>query len=162
MTKDEKLKRIEDIEKELTELKESIKEEDENNQFCWIPEFEEEYYWITNYGEPLRDRWTSCSYNKERLAIGNVFRTKEEANFAIERLKVIQELRQYAESRDAVWDGNKKHHYIAYCLDIKDIYIYYNSLCNHNDIYFSSEEMAEKAVEAVGKDRIKKYYLEVE
>lgn len=165
ITKDEKLKRIEDIEKELAELKESIKEEDENNQLCWEPKLGERYYYITDYVEPYSEIWSESimdSVDRDRLAIGNVFKTKEESNFAIERLKVIHELRQYAESRDAAWDGKKKHHYIAYNLDIEDINIYYNSLCNHNDIYFSSKEMAEKAVEAVGKDRIKKYYLEVE
>ena len=164
MTKDEKLKRIEDIEKELAELKESIKEEDENNQFCWIPEFGEKYYWIANYGEPLPDIWTSPSYNEDRLAIGNVFKTKEEAGFEVERLKVIHELRQYAEPRDAQWDGKNDHYYIT-CTTFNSyenrINVYSSPLYKHHDIYFSSFFRAWEAIEAVGKERVKKYYLGV-
>lgn len=107
MTKDEKLKRIEDIEKELAELKESIKEEDEDNQFWWTPKAGGKYYFIANYGEPSSDTWTIFSIDRERLAIGNVFATKEDAEFEVERLKVIHELRMYAEPRDIKWDGEK-------------------------------------------------------
>lgn len=162
MTKDEKLKRIEDIEKELAELKESIKEEEDNNQSCWRPKSEEEYYWITNYGEPLRDRWTSCSYSKERLAIGNVFRTKEEANFAIEKLKVIHELKQFAEPKERAWNSKNDHFFIEWDFTLDKIDICYNCTVKRDLIYFESIDIAHKAIEAVGEERIKKYYLEVE
>lgn len=161
MTKDEKLKRIEDIEKELAELKESIKEEDENNQFCWIPKFREEYYWITNYGESLSDIWTNSSYNEERLVIGNVFKTKEEANFEVERLKVIHELRQYAEPRDIKLDGIKEYFFIAYNFNNDDIDLAFSRWGKSSAIYFSSEDRAWEAIKVVGKERVKKYYLGV-
>lgn len=161
MTKDEKLKRIEDIEKELAELKESIKEEDENNQSCWRPKCGEEYYWITNYGESLSDIWTNSSYNEERLVIGNVFRTKEEADFEVERLKVIHELRQYAEPRDIKLDGIKEYFFIAYNFNNDDIDLAFSRWGKSSAIYFSSEDRAWEAIKVVGKERVKKYYLGV-
>ena len=162
MTKDEKLKRIEDIEKELAELKESIKEEDENNQSCWRPKCEERYYYINTYGEAVFIRWINNFTDIERLAIGNVFRTKEEADFEVERLKVIHELRQYAEPRDIKLDGIKEYFFIAYNFNEDDIDITFSRWWKSSVIYFSSEDRAWKAIKAVGKERIKKYYLEVE
>lgn len=154
--------RIEELEDGIEELEEELKKTEDINPDVFIPEYCEEYWRITDDGDICRSWWDKTTIDKNRLALGAVFRTSEEAKFEVERLKVIHELRQYAESRDAVWDGKKKHYYIAYSLDIKDINIYYNSLFNHNDIYFSSFFRAWEAIEAVGKDRVKKYYLCVE
>lgn len=161
MTKDEKLKRIEDIEKELAELKESIKEEDENNQSCWRPKSGEKYYYIPSYEESFSDAWENHPIEEKRLVIGNIFRTKAEADFAIEKLKVIHELKQFAISKDK-WSKGTPYWTIGLNLDLNSLTILNACHIKYGDIPFSTRKIAEKAIEAVGEERIKKYYLEVE
>ena len=161
MTRDEKIKRIEDIEKELAELKESIKKEDDRP---WKPRYREKYYFITSDGSIFNTDWDDCM-DKKAYAIGNVFRTEEDAKFTVEKLKVIHELKQFAEPKERAWDGKNDHYYIT-CTTFNSyenrINVYSSPLYKHHDIYFSSFNRAWKAIEAVGEDRIKKYYLEVE
>lgn len=119
-------------------------------------------YWCILGGQVCDCVWTDGEEDKKRLSIGNAFHTKEEAEFALEKLKVIRELKQFAEPKNAVWDFGEYHHVIYY--DCTNMVIDYNySIINkYVDITFATEEMARKAVEAVGEDRIKKYYFGVE
>lgn len=159
MTTEERIARLE---KELVELKESIKKEDENNQFCWKPEFGERYYFIPSYEEHASNKWDNHPIDERRLAIGNVFKTKKEANFAIEKLKVIHELQQFAEPKEKAWDSEDAHFYIEWDFTFGRINIDRKYTRKGNCIYFDTVYMAENAIKAVGEDRIKKYYLEVE
>lgn len=88
--------------------------------------------------------------------------TKEEAEFALERLKVIHELKQFAEPKNTVWDFTEYHYIICYDYTGDRINYGCSSIMKYFDINFATEEMARKAVEAVGEDRIKKYYFGVE
>lgn len=119
-------------------------------------------YWYIFDGKVCASIWTGREDDKSRLCIGNAFHTKKEAEFALEKLKVIHELKQFAEPKNAVWNFGEYHHVIYY--DCTNMVIDYNySIINkYVDITFATEEMARKAVEAVGEDRIKKYYFGVE
>lgn len=118
-------------------------------------------YWYILDGKVCASIWTGSEDDKSRLCIGNAFHTKKEAEFALEKLKVIHELKQFAEPKNTVWDFNKYHY--AICSDCTSTVISNYSIINkYLDITFATEEMARKAVEAVGEDRIKKYYFGVE
>lgn len=97
-----------------------------------------------------------------RIKYGYAKHTEEEVKFQFERDAVLYELSKYAEPKDAVWDGTKSHCLITW--DFWEGGISVKSICTYksNDIYFSTREDAEKAIQAVGEDRIKKYYLQVE
>jgi hypothetical protein len=76
----------------------------------------------------------------------------------------MAELEQYAEPKYRCWNGENGHWYITYIVKNEEIKIicaiaYYRK---HNDIYFESEKKVREAIKAVGWERIKKYYLEVE
>lgn len=98
-----------------------------------------------------------------RRSIGNMFLTIEDAEFARERLKVIAELKKYAKefSEEEWMNPSIRKHYIIF--DYEDHVINIGCVCftKVSDIYFESEEKAQEAIEAVGEDRVKKYYLEV-
>lgn len=119
-------------------------------------------YWCIFGGQVCDYIWTDGEEDEKRLSIGNAFHTKEEAEFVLEKLKVIHELKQFAEPKNIVWDFGEYHHIIYY--DCTNMVIDYNySIINkYVDITFATKEIARKAVEAVGEDRIKKYYFEVE
>lgn len=123
----------------------------------WKPKTNETYYSIHCDGDIHEfTNWDKDSTDKT-FAIGNCFRTREEAEFAVERLKVIQELREFAESNpmspyDSKWClyYNTEKDIVSFCYNYHTLY---------SDIYFTSKKNALKAIETVGADRIKKYYF---
>ena len=119
-------------------------------------------YWYIFDGKVCASIWTGSEDDKSRLCIGNAFHTKEEAEFALEKLKVIHELKQFAEPKNTVWDFNEYHYVICYDCTRKEIDYKCSIINKYFDITFATEEMVRKAVEAVGEDRIKKYYFGVE
>ena len=150
---------IQDIRKELDEL-DKAKIEPESRR--WKPKKGQIYSFISDLGAALSTTWTGGCHDSLRFAIGNVFETDEEAEFEVERLKVIAELKEFAEPEDRVGDGHTNHYHISCYGDISDsISIFSCSVVKNPTIYFESEEKAREALRAVGEDRIKKYYLRV-
>ena len=82
-----------------------------------------------------------------------MFKTEAEAEFAIERLKVIAEMRE--------WAGNWNDRYaisVDPCdkkLKVLDRIL----LWSNGDMRFATEKDAKNCLKAVGEDRIKKYYF---
>lgn len=100
--------------------------------------------------------------DRMRYALGNCFRTEEEALFALERLKVIAELKRFALEHNVPIDWRDEEQPKWYICDIFGPAISSVKYINNNDIYFSSKEVAKQAIETIGKDRIEKYYLGIE
>lgn len=96
-----------------------------------------------------------------RIKHGYAKHTEEEVQFQFERDAVLYELSKYAEPKDREWDGSNNHWHIYWNYKKGEIGFDLRCNCKHNDIYFASREDAEKAIQAVGESRIKKYYLEV-
>lgn len=131
----------------------------------WKPHVDDIYWYVRDFKNFDCDKWKDDEIDNFRYSIGNVYKTREEAEFAVEKLKVIAELKRYAEwYNDKIdWkDDNSCKFDIFYDYGTGEMIIFsYNSV-QHNSIYFSSKEIAENAIKEIGVERIKKYYLEVE
>lgn len=151
----------------------------EKKSKVWKPKNNENFYIINQNGDVdyvagLSNSTFAISYNEyltsrqNKYEIGNCFQTKEKAEFAVERLKVIAELKRFAQEhneKEIDWRDYSQCKYYIYCEYHEHVeYIDVGCVkeCKSNDIYFTSEEIAQQAIEAIGKDRIKKYYFEVE
>ena len=123
----------------------------------------DEYFFLTESGIVQGGIWRDDMISLSMLSIGNMFLTEEDAEFAIERLEVIAELKKYAkEFSDEEWlNQSIVKHYIIFDYEDHVINIGYVCFTKVSDIYFESEEKAQEAIEAVGEDRVKKYYLGV-
>lgn len=96
--------------------------------------------------------------------IGDMFLTKEEAEFEFERRKVEAEMLKYGGTRDmmSLGDENVKKYYIVCFQNTKYLDIAWIRYVNHQGaIYFKSEEDARNAIDNIGEDRIKKYIFNV-
>lgn len=139
-----------------------------NEPKVWKPKKNEEYYFINTNDCISRDMWDKYNvYGNGRYSIGNCFKTKEEAEFAREKLKVIAELKRFAQEHNEyeidLKNFSQYKYYIYIDLEDKKFFISYNyRTLIGNNIYFTSEEIAKKAIDAIGADRLKKYYFEVE
>lgn len=155
----EKLEQLEAKYKELGAEIEKLKQEREQDKTSrWKPEEDEKYWGITAIGSIDHNIWTDHEYDEQRYAFSNVFRTKEEAEFEVERLKVIAELKDYASE----FKLDIYNYYIEYDMGDREIYIDCEFTYKRSSLCFTSELIARQAIEAVGEDRVKKYYLGVE
>lgn len=151
--------KIEELENKIKELSEEIERlKAEKEKEVWKPKCGDKYWLISHNGYVVQVRWMGDEAEDDIYAIGNVFRTQEEAEFRVEQLKVEAELRRFARP----FEENKSNWTMIYEADHKKIATYnYTSFQIHN-IHFPSEEIAKQAIETVGEDRIKKYYFGVE
>lgn len=105
----------------------------------------------------------NCMYNNyytdnHRQAIGNFFKTKEQAEFAVEKLKVEAELRKFSKSYETL----SRNWLIAEAKDGTVETLWSSHSKSQGTLYFESEEKANEAIEVVGEERIKKYIFGVE
>lgn len=132
----------------------------------WKPEKGEKYYYSYSDGFIKESTWDNVNVDKNRYAIGNCFKIKEEAKFAIEKLKVINELKRFAlehNEEEIDWGNGSQYKYYLYfnhyenriCISACTYYQY--TQC----IYFTSSEIAQAAIQEIGEERLKKYYFEV-
>ena len=163
----ELLKNVEDV--ELTEeqekqIKDYLGIKDSKR---WKPKENERYYIVTTrltVGEAFYT--VNDEINAARLLVNNCFKTKKEAEFRLEQIKVYNELKNFADENNngICWkDENEDKFYINYIHSDKQVLCFSaNFIQDIGQIYFSSEELAEQAIEKVGEDRIKKYLFGVE
>lgn len=161
-------------EEERNQLLALVKKSTEEKPKVWKPKDDEEYYYILPNGnvsheskfyKPLyANHYKNYLSNKEgRYSIGNCYRTEKEALFALEKLKVIAELKRFAQERNdkIYWNNGSWKYCIAYDYTANKV-IYMSAMTSkRNDIYFTSEEIAQQAIKTIGADRLKKYYFEV-
>ena len=149
----ELLNRIEELEKELLELKEQVKEQQEFPQSG-------ERYWYSNGGGMVNSCfWKSEQFDLNRYRIGNMFKTEKEAEFAVEKLKVEAELQKFGRP----FKEDEYNYFIQ-------IHPSHNNIVVESDdfyqtqgtIYFESTTIANEATDTVGAERIKKYLFGVE
>lgn len=130
----------------------------------WDLKEKDEYYYIDIYGgvDITTFGIGTCWEDKKMIEIGNAFLTKEEAEFEAERRKCEAVLLKYG-TRDMMSFGDyEDKYYIMYDNTVKNVDI---ACCtfrkNQGTIYFKTIELARRAIEEVGEDRLKKYIFNV-
>ena len=112
--------------------------------------------------------------DKERIQIGNCYpftdetkdKVKKEVKLIAERRKLQLQMEQFARlnnEEEIDWNDTEQHKWSLYVNYAKnEIRIDWASNCRDlNNIYFTSKEIAEKALEKFG-DRIRKLYIDME
>lgn len=160
---------------EREQLLKLVKKSNETIKKRWKAEVGQKYYCIDEYNNKIINYFAGALKNnvaedeadKNLYNFGNYFKTKEEAEFELNKRLVYQELKDYAlehNENDVDWTNvNQLKWGIFYdnqskCLD----YDYWYTRCYIGQIHFYSEETAREAVKAVGENRIKKYLFGVE
>ena len=80
---------IKALKQRISELEEQVKEEQE------FPQDGDEYWYLDTTGDILHEIWGAFRFEKDMLEIGNVFKTEEEAKFAVEKLKAEADSRKH-------------------------------------------------------------------
>ena len=136
----------------------------------WKPKVGESYWSIRPWSGAVRTCYYDHKIDGFAVSMGLCFQTEEQAKFMVEKLRVIHELEKFAyENNEKEIDWNDinqaKYHLVGVFGDKENNYI---KICSTFmlkelpfNIYFISEEIARKAIETIGEDRIKKYYFGV-
>lgn len=131
----------------------------------------ERYYFIHDNNSFIADDTNdNTDIDNNRFAIGNCFKTKEEAQHMVEKLKVIKELRDFAlenNEEEIDWTNVEQD---KYTLVLRDTDNYRRRLEFNGRLFdqgspfnicFTSEEICKQAAEKVGIERILKYYFDI-
>lgn len=153
-------------EEERKQLMKIIKKSNGCKRNLWKPNYGRKYFYINNCGRIMNSEWYDDRIDSEFYKIGNCFKTKEEAEFELERIKVKTELRRFSEENNEYeidWKDKKQEKWVIFynCKEeiINPMYVYDFCICN---ICFTSEEIARQAIKSIGEERLKKYYFGIE
>lgn len=162
MNKNEIKNRIEEVEKELAQLRQDLEKEDKG---IWKPDDCEDYYYIGYDGELEITYNSNLSVDYDIIAFGNYYKTREEAEYQAKVQKYTNLFRKYVEEHGDLIDWqnrSKEKWYTTYNFSDKKIYYTVCHCCKQQGtIYASSEQILKDAVEFVGEDNVIKYVLGV-
>ncbi|MDD6640906.1 MAG: hypothetical protein PUE66_07940 [Erysipelotrichaceae bacterium] len=128
----------------------------------WDLKEEDKYYYINCYGE-IDSTFYDCEEDLDIIKCGNAFLTEEEAKHEVERRKCEAIMLKHG-TRNMMSLANYRTD--KFCI----IYNNYDNLIEierkqyihiQGTIYFESKELAQKAIDEVGEDRLKKYIFNV-
>lgn len=153
-------------EEERKQLMNLIKKSNGSKRNLWKPNYGRKYFYINDCGGIMNSEWYDDRIDSEFYKIGNCFKTKEEAELELERIKIKTELRRFAEENNECeidWTDRKQNKWlICYNYDSKNIDTGYDNTLRTHYIYFSSKEIAKQAIKHIGEERLKKYYFRIE
>ena len=133
----------------------------------WEPRIDESF-WVIDYDGYIYYLNDNKLQKSGFVTIGNYFKTEEEARHMVEKLKVIKELQDFALENNTEkidWKNNKQLKFFIN-FDFYSNRVGYSCTDDTKpvplNIYFTSRELALKAIEKVGEERIKKYYFDID
>ena len=150
---------------ELTDLllgKYKIEKIPQKPKSVWDLKIGDEYYYIDYYGE-IYSTFDDCEEDVYIIKFGNAFLTREEAEHEVERRKCEAILLKYG-TRDmmSISDDDTNKYFICFNNYVHGIAVNNNQFVqNQGTIYFKTKELAQKAIDEVGEERLKKYIFNV-
>ena len=134
----------------------------EKHKSVWDLKEGDTYYSIYGNGNVSSEKkWFDDDYENNYREIGNVFLTREEAEFEVERRRIETEMirlggRRKFKKGEYEWRLCYSPYNDSLLID-RAIYYNYGQI-----IYFGSEKEARAVIEIIGRDRLKKYYFGVD
>lgn len=147
------------------ELKQLI-EKEKQKEDVW-PEDGDAYYNIDSCGEVGDSRWDNDEWDEARMEIGNVFRTKEDAEKALAKRKIETKLRTLAEKAwkesgtNINWNDFGQQKWGIYFNHRSGKFSYEYSQFSElsGATYFPTQESAYDAVKEIGEDNLKLLFM---
>lgn len=129
----------------------------------WEPKEGEAYYLILTHGFIDYTIYDSDSRaDNERLSFGNCFKTREEAEHMLQKIRIIIQLRKL--SNISFNDNCKQEKFVIfYNTENQQIKITQHKFIREIpfNIYFKNKKDCQKAIEIIGEDNLKKYYFDI-
>lgn len=130
----------------------------------WKPESGDTIYYVSSTGHVYEDTFCACSNcDNDKVSFNNVFKTKEYAKKMLEKLKIINKLRELSNINFG-YDINQFKYSIGYEIDTKKVYPSINRFTRliPFEVYFKTANDCQNAIDEIGEENLKKYYFDVE
>ena len=129
----------------------------------WDLEKGDTYYFINPNGGVYSCRWVADEQDLSRRERGNVFLTEKEAEFELERRKCEAIMLKYGRRTFKYEQNNYLIRFDNTDNINKKVDVEVWQICQfQGSIYFDTEELAQTAMNEIGKERLKKYVFQVE
>lgn len=126
----------------------------------WDLKYGNGYSYINTISNIYYDTWNGDAWDLRVRENGNLFLTKEEAEFELERRKCEAIMLKYGRRTFKYEDDN---YFIRLAYDNKKVFVEVWCACQfQGTIYFDTEELAQKAIDEIGEEMLKKYVFGVE
>lgn len=125
----------------------------------WELEKGDEYWCIDSFGDIYNINWYNDGVEIHKREIGRAFLTKQDAEFEHELRKIEVIMLKYGRR---TFSHDCSNYMIRMEVDNSEISIPNCPYYNYGTIYFDTTELAQKAIEEIGKERLKKYYFRTE
>lgn len=159
MTKAQYEARITELEEEVHKLKKQLPESEkpiEPPSPIWTPEINDAFYTIFNDGTISSYRWSGDFEDEFMLQTANIFRTKADAEFTLERRKVLSEMDQWRGKLDGPYAIGLYNNSVGE----PDVIIFNRySMSNYGEYRFPAWDYASACIDYIGKERLIKYYF---
>lgn len=130
----------------------------------WKPKNGDFYYYVNSTGHLACERFLMhSSDDNSKLAFNNVFKTEQEAKKMLEKLKIINRLRELSNINYGN-DSSQIKYTIGYEIDSKKVYPTANRYTRIMpfEVYFETAKDCLKAIDIIGEENLKKYYFDVD
>lgn len=148
MNKREWEERVAALKKELADLEANPPKREPGER--WEPKYGEQYWVVNMRCELIYQIWGDSGYDIKSSNNFNIFQTREEAEFARERTKVMRELDTWA--TDGLLPPNEIYGIVCDSSGELGVFLWAYKYSPH---VFESREVAKKAIEAIGEERLK-------
>lgn len=143
-----------ELKTQIAELKAQKEEKPTPPHPRWKPENGEMYRFIDDSENVAALHWSGDQFDLRHFDVGNMFKMNDDAAFAIERLKVLAQMREWA----GKWNDSWRIVYTPPFIVPMSVAL---KNCSAGELRFATQEDAEGCIKAVGKDRLIKYYFGV-
>lgn len=152
-------KLIDDNWDEIKELIVKKAEAEQKPKSIWDLETKDskEYYRIEASG-CIEYGCFDATYDEYIREVGNAFLTREEAEFELERRKIEAILRKHSRP----FKSGEYNYVVVYDTENNMMLVRVTQFHNSGGPVFANKEVAEKAIDEIGKVRLKKYWFGVE
>lgn len=130
----------------------------------WKPESGDTIYYVSSTGHVYEDTFAPCSNcDNDKVSFNNVFKTREDAKKMLEKLKIINRLRELSNINFGN-DINQLKYSIGYDIDSKKVGPTMNRFTRiiPFEVYFETAKDCQNAINEIGEENLKKYYFNVE
>ncbi|WP_455105052.1 hypothetical protein [Peptostreptococcus sp.] len=151
--------RLAEIRRHMIEELQGQVENEDNPKTIWDLKVEDRETYYRIYGDGDIDKlFFSADNDKQAREIGNAFLTFEEADFERERRKIETIMRKYSRP----FKYREYNYYIKCNHDDGMLRINSYEVISSGEPYFETREIAQKVIDEIGEDKLKKYWFRIE
>ena len=152
---------------ERKQLLSLVEKANKPKRFCFENMRSEEiFFFIGSAGEVWEKDFVPGNPSDEnRFLLGNAFPTREAAEFEVERLKVLHEIKEFIaknDDKEIDWTDSVEFKYVlTYRIEDSKVSagVFYSDMKYQKELCASSGKVIDDMIETIGEERIKKYYF---